>query len=84
MNASRLILMGLWALSLVAAAQMGAQAQRYEPQTPTPGFEIRFIQSGSTRQGVPHGRLMAFVNGHWTPVTLAELQGGIFPLDSRP
>jgi hypothetical protein len=85
-NRLRIVFVGLWALSLVAAAQFGASAQRYEPQQPTPGVEIRFRPTGENRQGQPMGQLMALVNGQWLPVTLAELHagGGIVPLDSRP
>lgn len=79
-----LILAALWVLSLVATAQFGASAQRQEPQPAAPGVEIRFVHTGRDHQGVPYGRLMALVSGQWMPVTLAELQGGIIPLDSRP
>ena len=79
-----LLVLSLWALSLVAAAQIGAAAQRYEAQPPAPGAELRFVQAGRTPNGMPQGRLMAFINGQWMPVTLSELQGGIVPLDSRP
>lgn len=81
---SRLVLAGLWVLSLVAAAQFGVFAQRSESQLPSPGVEIRFVHTGRHHQGMPYGRLMALVDGEWMPVTLAELQGGIVPLDSRP
>ena len=75
---SRLILAGLWALSLLATAQFVVFAQR-ESQPSPPGVEIRFVLTGQNLQGTPIGRLMANVNGQWAPVTLAELQAGIVP-----
>jgi len=83
---SRLVLPALWALSLVAASQVGASAQRYW-QVPDPvaaaGVEVRFVQTGTTSQGAPSGRLTALVSGHWVTIN-PEFQGGIVPLESRP
>ena len=62
---SRICLVGLWALSLVAAAQFGAAAQKDAPKI---GVELRFIHTDRGPNGIAQGHLTAYVNGNWVPV----------------
>jgi hypothetical protein len=73
---SRVLVIALWALSLVLAAQFGASAQ-FGQNEYTPGTEVRFVQLG-VRNGMPAGVFAARINGEWkTVVTPPEhLQQG--------
>jgi hypothetical protein len=81
MFTSRIVLAVLWAMSLVAAAHVGASAQLWQDYTP--GSEVRFVQIG-TRNGMPEGLFTARINGEWKGVQIRPEPGGIVPLDSRP
>jgi hypothetical protein len=72
----RFLLVAVWALSLVFAGHIGARAQN-APAPPPPGVEVRFVLNPAAR-GTHTGRLMAFLDGQWVPVTL-EHQGGVVP-----
>jgi hypothetical protein len=82
MTIRRALLVVLWALSLAAAAQIGAAAQRWELPPPSPGVEVRFVPDPSHPQGARAGRLMAFLNRQWVPVTLIH-DGGVVPVHEK-
>lgn len=65
---NRIVLVVLWAVSLVGVAEWSARAQT--PQFP--GVEVRLIPSEG-RPGAPHGTLVGYVNGQWLPVTVDVL-----------
>ncbi|MCC7010422.1 MAG: hypothetical protein IT184_16555 [Acidobacteria bacterium] len=67
MSLRKLVLVSLWALSLVAAAQLGAAAQK---PSNDPGYAVRFVQTG-THDGMLLGKLTAQVNGQWMTVEIA-------------
>ena len=68
------MLVGLWALSLVAAVQLGVSAG-----PDLPGTEVRFIQTG-TRNGLPAGHFTAKVGGAWVIVELDVPKAPLQPL----
>ena len=71
---NRILLVVLWALSLVAALQLGGTAG-----PGLPGTEARFIQTG-TRNGLPAGHFTAKVGGRWVIVELDVPKAPLQPL----
>ena len=67
---SRFLIVALWAVSLVLAAQFGASAQ-FGQNEYTPGTDMRFVQTG-VRNGMPEGVFAARINGEWKTVLLRE------------
>lgn len=65
MSYSRIGVLVLWMMSVIAVAHWTAQAQ----SVPPPGLEIRFVP-GPGKPGTPHGTLVANVDGQGLPVTL--------------
>jgi hypothetical protein len=71
---NRILLVGLWALSLVAAVQLAVSAGPDRP-----GTEVRFIQTGA-RNGLPAGHFTAKVGGAWVIVELDVPKAPLQPL----
>ena len=65
---SRFVIVVLWAVSLVLAAQFGASAQ-FGQNEYTPGSDMRFVQTG-VRDGMPEGVFAARINGEWKTVLM--------------
>jgi hypothetical protein len=77
---SRFLIVALWAVSLVLAAQFGASAQ-FGQNEHTPGTDVRFIQLG-VKNGMPEGIFAARINGEWKGVQIYSepVQPGPIPI----
>ena len=60
-----MLIVAVWALSLVAVAQWSARAAQAPQQV---GLEVRFLPTQG-KPGAPSGTLIANFNGQWLPVT---------------
>jgi len=83
MRTKGLLLVAVWVVSLVAAAQFGASAQ-----SQAPGVEVRFVPDGGRAGGAIAGTFMANIGGTWQRVqprvdTGEPMEGVIRPLGGR-
>ena len=65
---TRIILVTLWALSLLMVAQWTGRAQGTQP-----GVEVRFLKSQGGNGSPSAGVLVANFGGQWLPVTLQDM-----------
>ena len=71
---NRIILVVLWALSLLMVAQWTGRAQGTQP-----GVEVRFLKSQGGIGNAAAGVLVANLGGQWLPVAVQSI-----PVESMP
>ena len=65
---SRSVLLALWVLTLVVAAQWGAKAQQNNQNLVLSGSDIGFRMQGKNKNGKAFGTFVVKLNGQWVEV----------------